>query len=88
MTIFDEIKEAYQYAGQENMTEEEIRSDMNTKRTVSTLMSCASLVLTALNLYNQYWIMAISTAILALVFAFCITFSETGESEYLFGCGF
>ena len=53
------------------MSEDELISDMNTKKFVSLLIANGALILTILNIINKYYFMAVTTGLLAVTFLIC-----------------
>lgn len=58
------------------MTDEELISDINTKKIVSLLLFIGSFVLTIMNFAYAYWFMAATTGLLMVAFAVCYILSN------------
>ena len=71
MKIIKHLRTVYREPDPDRVTEETVRSDINTKVSTAVILSGASLLLTVLNIFNHNRFMLITTAVLTVGFAFC-----------------
>ena len=78
--LLNELKRMY---SPDRMSEAEIDIDIHTKRVMSIIMSAASLLLTTFNIVNKYWFMAVTTGVMAIIFAICVSLSNNPKNRKL-----
>ena len=69
--LLEEIKYIYLLSDPNRMSEDELVSDMRGKRNVTFFLALAALVLSAVNIYKKFWLMALTTLLIALVMFLC-----------------